>query len=82
MSPAKKKATTRAKARGRATAPATGSIVREYKGKTHRVKVTDDGYRYAGETYRSLTAIAKVITGAPSISGPRFFGLDRDGGAR
>jgi len=36
--------------------------------------VVDDGYRYRGDIYRSLSAIAKRITGA-HWSGPRFFGL-------
>ena len=40
------------------------------------VKVTADGFRYGGTTYSSLTAVAKAVTKYPSISGPRFFGLD------
>lgn len=55
---------------------AAGSrILREWGGKTHLVEVLDDrGYSYAGQTYRSLSAIARAITGA-RWSGPRFFGI-------
>jgi hypothetical protein len=50
--------------------------VREYGGKLHEVTLLDDGYEYEGATYRSLTGITKVITGA-KWSGPAFFGLKR-----
>jgi hypothetical protein len=36
--------------------------------------VLDDGFLYQDQPYRSLSAIARVITGAHR-SGPRFFGL-------
>jgi hypothetical protein len=49
-------------------------LVREWHGRTHSVTVTADGFEYAGTTYRSLSHIAKKITGA-HWSGPRFFGL-------
>jgi hypothetical protein len=49
-------------------------LVREWHGRTHVVVVTDTSFDYAGSTYRSLTEIAKLITGA-HWSGPRFFGL-------
>jgi hypothetical protein len=49
-------------------------LVREWGGRTHTVTVTEDGFEYAGESYPSLTKIAKRITGA-HWSGPRFFGL-------
>ena len=49
-------------------------LVREWNGRTHRVEVVEDGYRFDGRIYRSLTAIAKHITGT-NWSGPRFFGL-------
>ena len=55
--------------------PKTGTrYVREYDGKLHEVTVLDFGYEYQGNAYRSLTEIAKVITGA-KWSGPAFFGL-------
>ena len=50
--------------------------MREWRGRTHTVVVTDDGFEYAGKTYASLTKIAHEITSA-HWSGPRFFGLNR-----
>jgi hypothetical protein len=56
-------------------APSAGThLVREWNGRTYQVEVTKSGYVMDGKTYRSLTAIAKRITGA-NWSGPRFFGL-------
>jgi hypothetical protein len=49
-------------------------LVREWNGRAYQVEVTKSGYVMDGKTYRSLTAIAKRITGA-NWSGPRFFGL-------
>lgn len=57
-------------------------LVREWRGRTHTVVVTEDGFEFAGKTYFSLSKIAQAITGA-HWSGPRFFGLNRsevDGG--
>jgi hypothetical protein len=51
-------------------------LLREWRGRTHTVIVTDDGFEYAGKIYASLTSIAHEITGA-HWSGPRFFGLNR-----
>ena len=51
-------------------------LVREWRGRTHTVCVTDDGFEFQGKTYRSLTRIAHDITGA-QWSGPRFFGLTK-----
>jgi hypothetical protein len=51
-----------------------GRLLREWNGVTHLVEVTADGYRWNGSTHRSLSAIARGITGA-RWSGPRFFGL-------
>jgi hypothetical protein len=49
-------------------------LVREWRGRTHVVTATQDGFAYAGKAYPSLTGIARAITGA-RWSGPRFFGL-------
>ena len=49
-------------------------FMREWNGRTHVVDVTEDGLLWSGETYPSLSAIARAITGA-RWSGPRFFGL-------
>jgi uroporphyrinogen-III synthase len=57
--------------------PKSGTrYVREYEGKLHEVTVLDSGYEYEGQTYRSLTEIAKTITGT-KWSGPAFFGQRR-----
>ena len=53
-------------------------FVREYNGTLHEVTVLDAGYEYNGQTYRSLTQIAKIITGT-KWSGPTFFGYKRPG---
>lgn len=50
-------------------------LVREWNGRTYQVEALDKGFRLDGKTYRSLSAIAKKITGA-HWSGPRFFGLE------
>ena len=49
-------------------------LVREWNGRTYQVEVLGDGFRLDGKHYRSLSAIARKITGA-HWSGPRFFGL-------
>jgi hypothetical protein len=57
-------------------------LVREWRGRTHTVTVTEDGFEYSGTNYPSLTKVARKITGA-HWSGPRFFGLqskDKDRG--
>lgn len=52
-----------------------GRFIREWGGVSHVVDVTADGYLWQGRSYRSLSAIARAITGA-HWSGPRFFGLE------
>jgi hypothetical protein len=49
-------------------------LVREWHGATHRVTVLDDGFDFDGERFRSLSWIARKITGV-RWSGPLFFGL-------
>ncbi|MFC3086234.1 DUF2924 domain-containing protein [Tabrizicola soli] len=59
-------------------------LLREWNGTTHVVDVLADGFLWNGTSHRSLSAIARAITGA-RWSGPRFFGLVRavdDGGDR
>ncbi len=51
-------------------------LVREWRGRTHTVQVTEDGFEYDGKPYSSLSKIAHAITGA-HWSGPRFFGFKR-----
>ena len=50
-------------------------LVREWNGRTYQVHVLEGGFEMDGKTWRSLSAIAKHITGA-TWSGPRFFGLN------
>jgi len=55
--------------------PAIGTrLIREYQGVEHHVTVTRNGFEYQGRTYRSLSHIAREITGT-RWSGPLFFGL-------
>jgi hypothetical protein len=49
-------------------------LVREWQGSTHRVTVLGDGISFKGKRFRSLSEIARKITGS-RWSGPRFFGL-------
>ncbi len=51
-----------------------GRLMRDWNGISHIVEVTEDGYIWQGQPYRSLSAIARAITGT-RWSGPRFFGL-------
>ena len=49
-------------------------LMREWQGRTYDVQVLDDGFSWQGTRYRSLSAIARQITGT-AWSGPLFFGL-------
>jgi Protein of unknown function (DUF2924) len=49
-------------------------LTREWSGQHHRVMVLEEGFVWEGRTYRSLSEIAKLITGT-QWNGPRFFGL-------
>ena len=49
-------------------------LVREWHGRSYSVEVTENGFLYAGRRYRSLSEVARTITGT-RWSGPRFFGL-------
>jgi hypothetical protein len=49
-------------------------LVREWNGRTHHVEMVEGGFVWNGKTHRSLSMIAREITGA-QWSGPRFFGL-------
>ena len=55
-------------------------LVREWRGVTHTVLVHADGVEWNQRRYRSLTVIAREITGA-HWSGPRFFGLRKRSGS-
>jgi len=55
-------------------------LLRTWQGRTFTVTVTDDGFVWDGTTYRSLSIIARKITGT-AWSGPAFFGLKTTKGA-
>lgn len=55
-------------------------LMREYDGEEHHVTVLHHGFDYRGRRYKSLSAIARTITGT-QWSGPVFFGLKRGGAA-
>jgi hypothetical protein len=57
-----------------------GTVVkRDYKGRVVRVTVLAAGFEYEGERYKSLTAVAKAVTGK-HWNGFHFFGLRKSGG--
>jgi len=55
--------------------PAVGTVLtRQWHGQEIRVEVLEDGFEWDGVVYRSLSAVAKAITGA-RWNGKLFFGL-------
>jgi len=76
----------RAYLRGEKPTPArarfqSGTLLeREHEGRVHRVEVLEAGFRYDGRTWKSLSQIARAITGV-RWNGPRFFGLREGAGA-
>jgi hypothetical protein len=62
--------------------PMPGTVItRDYKGQTVAVTVLDAGFEHQGTVYRSLTAVAKAVTGS-HWNGLFFFGLARKEGKR
>src|SRR6185437_11670963 len=58
--------------------PLPGTILtREYKGQTLQVRVLASGFEYAGEVYKSLSAVAKAVTGS-HCNGYAFFRLEKE----
>ncbi|WP_370715510.1 DUF2924 domain-containing protein [Sphingomonas sp. IW22] len=51
-------------------------LLREWNGRLHTIQVVEDGLIFENRRYRSLSQVARQITGA-QWSGPRFFGLRR-----
>jgi hypothetical protein len=49
-------------------------LLREWRGVTHQVTIIEEGVVYRGKLHRSLSAVARIITGS-RWSGPSFFGL-------
>lgn len=54
-------------------APGT-RLVRDWQGRRHEIDVLEKGFRYDGSNYRSLSEVARTITGT-RWNGLRFFGL-------
>jgi len=60
--------------------PMPGTLLkREYKGRTVQVRVLPQGFEFDGEVYRSLSAVARKVTGA-HWNGYHFFGLPKPRG--
>ena len=61
--------------KNRGDRPIAGTrMIREWQGVEHTVTVLADGFEYQGRPYKSLSAIARAITGT-RWNGPAFFGL-------
>ena len=55
--------------------PISGTrLIREWQGVEHVVTVVVDGFDHEGRRYRSLSSVARAITGT-QWNGPLFFGL-------
>ena len=64
-------------ATGCSSGPRQGTrLVRQWQGKLHEIVVHEGGFLYEGKKYRSLSEIARAITGT-RWSGPAFFGLKK-----
>jgi Protein of unknown function (DUF2924) len=62
--------------------PPVGTVLRRiFNGVTHRVTICAEGFTYEGERYKTLSAIARHITGTP-WNGFLFFGLKKRGEER
>ena len=60
----------------------TGTVlIRDFEGVRHTVTIVPGGFAWQGNTYASLSAIARAITGT-NWNGPRFFGLREGRGQR
>ena len=58
--------------------PPPGTVItREYKGQTLQVKVLPHGFEFEGDVYKSLSALAKAITGQ-HCNGYHFFRLGKE----
>jgi hypothetical protein len=57
-----------------ANPPIGTRLTREYRGVLHQVEIGETGISYAGREFRSLSEVARLITGV-RWNGPRFFGI-------
>jgi len=58
------------------------NIVKTYKGRSIQVRVRRDSFEFEGTNYKSLTAIARLVTGQKNINGFHFFGLRKSEAAQ
>ncbi len=58
--------------------PAGTILTREYKGTVVQVQVLRQGFEYAGQVYKSLSAVAKAVTGS-HCNGYAFFKMGQQG---
>lgn len=67
---------------GSSRVPLPGTVItRRYKGRLIQVKVVTDGFEFEGEYFKSLSAVAKKITGS-HWNGNKFFNLHKEGESR
>ena len=73
----------RNRGRGRAAErPVVGTrLVREWNGVEHHVTVQADSFEWQGKKYKSLSAVARAITGT-RWNGPLFFGMRQHGNGK
>jgi hypothetical protein len=71
------KQTGAAKTRPGLQLPSGTRLMREWRGRHYEVVVLDNGFSWQGAHYRSLSAVARTITGT-AWSGPLFFGLKQN----
>jgi hypothetical protein len=73
--------TTTFRIEGGSRLPLPGTLItRRYKGRLLQVKVVADGFEFEGELYKSLSAVAKKVTGS-HWNGFKFFNIEKEGGA-
>ncbi|MBF0445794.1 MAG: DUF2924 domain-containing protein [Magnetococcales bacterium] len=78
----KAKSTANGKKRKKNNHPTPGTnLMREWNGVEYVVTVQSDGFEFKGRKFKSLSAIAKEITGT-QWSGPLFFGIRKNGASK
>ena len=53
------------------------TLLKTYKGRDVQVRVLPNSFEFEGEQHKSLTAIARIVTGQPNINGYQFFKLGK-----
>jgi len=58
--------------------PVAGTVLmKNYKGRSIQVRVLPNSFEYEGEQYKTLTSIARIVTGQKNINGFQFFKLGK-----